>query len=372
MELHVELPLARFALDVRLESSARALGVFGPSGSGKTSLLEALAGWRRPRAGRIALGGRVWFDARTGIDLSPAERRIGFVPQDALLFPHLDVRANVLAGSARGGHELFERAVEALELEPLLAQYPRSLSGGERQRVALARALGSGPELLLLDEPLAALDLALRRRILPWLIRVRERFDVPLVFVSHDPTEVQALCDRVAVLEAGRVRELGPAREVLRRATLGLAGFETVVEGTVRAVLEGTAEVDVGGGLAFRVPAPGARAGDALLFALGADDVLLSTERVERVSARNVLPARVEAVHAAEGAARVELRLGADGTGPWVSAALTPAAVRELELAPGVRAHLIVKAQSCRVLSATAASERQAAASRGGVNSITT
>ena len=371
LQLTVELPLAHFALDVRIESDAHALGVFGASGSGKTTLLEALAGWRRPRAGRIVVDGRVWFDAMARIDLPPAQRRIGFVPQDGLLFPHLDVRANVLAGSERGGRALYARAIEVLELAPLLEQYPRSLSGGERQRVTLARALCSGPALLLLDEPLAALDLALRRRILPWLVRVRERFDVPLLFVSHDATEVQALCDEVAVLDAGSVRALGPTSEVLRAAARGSSSFEHVLSGHVTASSEGTADVVVGSELVFRVAAQGARCGDEVLFALDSEDVLLATERVGRISARNVLPARVERIVEVEPATRVELKLGADGAGPPVSASLTSAAVRELELVPGALAYLVVKAQSCRVLATKARVAGHAALAVGGTISIT-
>lgn len=370
--LDLELPLARFALRVRLASSARALGVFGPSGAGKTSLLETLAGWRRPHAGRIEFDGRAWFDAAARVDVAPGARRVGYVPQDALLFPHLDARANVLAGAAAGEDELFRRAVDVLELAPLLAQRPASLSGGERQRVALARALCSRPALLLLDEPLASLDLALRRRILPWLVRVRESFDVPLVFVSHDPTEVQALCDQVAVLDAGSVRELGPPREVLRRAEHATAAFENVLAGRVLSVRDGAADVLVGAGLVFRVPAGEAREGDELLFAVDADDVLLAAERVARISARNVLAARVERVVAAEGAERVDLALGPDGRGPGFSAALTSAAVRELAVVPGAAMHVIVKTQSCRVLATTRAAADQAASRRGGSTSITT
>ncbi|MEO1369111.1 MAG: ATP-binding cassette domain-containing protein, partial [Acidobacteriota bacterium] len=190
LELDLELPLDRFTLEVRGRFEAPSLGVFGASGAGKTSLLQLIAGLRRPRRGKIRLGDEVWFDSEAGLFVRPEKRRLGYVPQDGLLFPHWDVRQNLLAGAGRveaaaEAREIFRETVALLELDALLERSVTSLSGGERQRVALGRALCSGPSLLLLDEPMASLDLGLRRRLLPFLGRIREELTVPMLLISH-------------------------------------------------------------------------------------------------------------------------------------------------------------------------------------------
>ena len=190
------------ALDERLPKGITAL--FGPSGSGKTTTLDAIAGLRRPRSGTIAVGGRVLFEASRGIDLPPHTRHVGYVPQDTALFPHMNVRRNVLYGRRPGQKLELDAVVRMLEVGDLLERRVPDLSGGERQRVALARALMSAPDLLLLDEPLAAVDVERRRRILPYLLRVRDDLGVPVIYVSHDRSEVDQLADRVIVLDEGR------------------------------------------------------------------------------------------------------------------------------------------------------------------------
>ena len=191
-------------LDERLDSGITAL--FGPSGSGKTTALDAIAGLRRPAAGVISINEHVLFDARAGIDLPPHARHVGYVPQDVALFPHMDVRRNVLYGRRPGQKLALDTVVRMLEVGGLLERRVPDLSGGERQRVALARALMSAPELLLLDEPLAAVDVERRRRILPYLLRVRDDLGIPVIYVSHDRAEVDQLADRVIVLDDGRTR----------------------------------------------------------------------------------------------------------------------------------------------------------------------
>lgn len=213
--IDVRLAQGDFRLDVRERFDARAVALFGPSGSGKTTLLETLAGLRRPTDGRLAVGEHVLFDTAQGLDVPARQRRIGYVPQDLALFPHLDVRRNVLFGAARGARMPVARVLDLLELHPLLDRAPGSLSGGERQRVALARALLSGPDLLLLDEPLAALHVSLRERILDDLRRVRDELRIPLLYVSHDETEVRAIADWVLVLEGGRSIRSGTPADAL-------------------------------------------------------------------------------------------------------------------------------------------------------------
>jgi len=357
LELRLRLPLARFVLDVELTSRARSLGIFGPSGAGKSSLLEALAGWRRPAAGRIAVDGTVFHDSAAGLDLPIEARGIGYVPQDALLLPHWSVGRNVRAGAERNGaadERLFERTVAILEIGPLLERSSLHLSGGERQRVALARALVSRPTLLLLDEPLGSLDLPLRRRILPYLIRVREEFDLPTVFVSHDATEVQALCEEVVVLDQGRAVAQGAPDEVLRRAPDGERSFDNVLAGTVTELGGGGASVALAAGGRAQVPARGLARGDRALFAIGSDEILIALDAPSRISARNVLAAQVERVESArDDVVRVDARLES-GAGARLSVTITRSSAEELGLRPGQGLFLVFKTSSCRVLSAPA------------------
>ena len=223
LAIDVRLSTGGFTLEVAAEVRGRAMAVVGPSGAGKTTLLEIIAGLRRPDRGRVAVGAHVVFDAAARIDEPARRRRIGYVPQDLALFPHLDVRRNVLFGAnrrssaagARSEMLTLERVAGVLDLAPLLDRRIETLSGGERQRAALARALLSGPDLLLLDEPLAALHVALRERILRDLQRVRDELETPLVYVSHDAGEVRAIADHVLVLDAGRVLRAGPPEVVL-------------------------------------------------------------------------------------------------------------------------------------------------------------
>lgn len=203
------LPLAEFALELDVEFAGQVTGVFGPSGSGKTSLLDLVAGLRRPRTGLIRLGDRVLTDTAHRAHVPVRRRRMGYVPQDLALFPHLSVGGNLRYGyRANGeGHALFslEHVTEVLEIGPLVTRGVNELSGGEKQRVALARALLSSPELLLLDEPLASLDQKLKRRIVPYLQRIRDEFGLPMLYVSHDAEEIAALCQEVWLLERGRI-----------------------------------------------------------------------------------------------------------------------------------------------------------------------
>jgi molybdate transport system ATP-binding protein len=209
---NISLPLAEFALEVDLELSSQVTAIFGPSGAGKTSLLDLIAGLRRPRSALIQLGERVLTDTARGLAVPPRAREMGYVPQDLALFPHLPTLKNLLYGckaAERGGLFSYEHVAEVLEIGPLAGRRVMELSGGEKRRVALGRALLSSPKLLLLDEPLAGLDAALKAKIIPYLARVRDEFRVPMLYVSHDRQEVQALCDEVVELERGRVRSRG-------------------------------------------------------------------------------------------------------------------------------------------------------------------
>lgn len=211
-----------FDLKVDARAEGTVIGLFGPSGSGKTSLLDLIAGLRRPAAGAIRLDGTTLTDLAAGVDLPARKRGIGYVPQDLALFPHLTTRRNVLYGVIGKPIEhptlTLQHVMQVLELKPLQQRAITTLSGGEQRRVALARALMSRPRLLLLDEPLSGLDDALKDKTLDLLKRVREEFNVPMIYVSHAPEEVTALCDRLIVLEAGRVLRAGTPAELFEEA----------------------------------------------------------------------------------------------------------------------------------------------------------
>jgi molybdate transport system ATP-binding protein len=215
IELDFELTQGTFDLHVRARLGGRASALFGASGAGKTTTLDAIAGLRTPRRGVIRVGDHALFASEERINLPARDRHVGYVPQDVALFPHMNVRRNLMYGRHPGSSPELARVTKMLEIQPLLDRRVDQLSGGERQRVALGRALMSGPSLLLLDEPLAAVDVPLRRRILPYLLRVRDELRVPIIYVSHDRDEVQALADEVLLIEAGRVVSVGPPQEVL-------------------------------------------------------------------------------------------------------------------------------------------------------------
>jgi molybdate transport system ATP-binding protein len=215
----VRLPLAGFSLEIDAVFDRPITGIFGPSGAGKTSLLDLIAGLRPPQAGRVQLDDKVLFDSAVRQNLPPRFRRIGYVPQDLALFPHLSVRANLAYGYRQPTPEntliTLEHVSEVMEIMHLLERRVTNLSGGEQQRVAFARAILSGPRVLLLDEPMSSLDSRLKQRLIPFLLRIRDEFRIPLIYVTHDASELTALCDEVLVLENGRVVERGSPVDVL-------------------------------------------------------------------------------------------------------------------------------------------------------------
>jgi molybdate transport system ATP-binding protein len=368
-----------FALDVDLAAPAGFTVVFGPSGAGKTTLLDCIAGLATPEEGTIRVGERVFFDAASGVNLPVAKRNVGYVFQDLALFPHLSVEGNVAYGldhvASPGRGQRIAAILEDLHITHLRGHRPREISGGERQRVALARSLVTDPCVLLLDEPLAALDAPTKSRIVEDLRAWNDAHHIPILYVTHSREEVFALGDRVVVLEAGRVLAQGTPHEVLsapRQQTIAqLAGFENVFEATVVAAHEdrgtmtcrllvadrpgekrqdqqrrGLRASDASTtGVELETPLVRAEAGARLRIGIRAGDILLATRRPEGLSARNLLPGRITSLARRD----VILAAGVD-VGVEMEVHLTLAACDALQLAPGHEVWLVVKTHSCHLM----------------------
>lgn len=346
-----------FTLEARFGVSGGVTALFGRSGSGKTTLVNAVGGLIRPDRARIAAGGRLLVDSEAGLFVPPHRRRIGTVFQEGRLFPHLSVRQNLMIGRlltprrARlaGGPEL-DQVVDLLGLAPLLGRRPAGLSGGEKQRVAIGRALLAHPRLLLMDEPLASLDEARKREILPALERLRDEVGVPIVYVSHSLAEVARLATTIVVLEAGRVAAVGPVTEVLG-GRLGLVPLTGDPDGgtalDARVVAHDAAfgltrlATPVGDLVVPRLAQP---VGAPVRALVRARDVMLCLDRPHAISALNVLPGTVAEVGAGVGAgvgAWVEVRLACGRGG--LLARVTRRSAAELGLAPGRPVHAVIK-----------------------------
>jgi molybdate transport system ATP-binding protein len=355
--LHVSVSKRWPAFSLEASFTAPLPGVtalFGRSGSGKTTLINLIAGLLAPDSGEIRLGDQVLTDTRRGIAVAVEQRRMGYVFQDARLFPHLTVEGNLRYGEKRAGTAPpvigFEEIVALLGLVTLLQRKPRQLSGGERQRVSLGRALLSHPRLLLLDEPLTSLDVARREEVVPYLVALRDRLSVPMVYVSHDFDEVLRLATHVVLLDAGRVLAYGAVNEISLHPQLqhivGPDLVGAVVEGVVTRLdpQRGSAELAVGTGtlqVALRDVPLGARVRLQLL----ARDVILATQPVQGLSVRNALASTVIAIADDEfGGVLVKLDVG----GALVLARITHAAREALNLRPGDAAWTLVKAVSTR------------------------
>lgn len=346
IELQLTLRLPQFSLEVACGLPGRVHAVVGPSGSGKTTLLESIAGIRGGLSGRIVVGETVFLDTARGVDVPPERRRVGFVPQEAALFPHLNVRRNLLFARHRDG---LEAIANTLEIAPLLERFPGGLSGGERQRVALARALMSRPRLLLLDEPLAALDQPLRERLLLYLRRVRDQFQIPMIYVTHQIVEAMALSDFAVVLSRGRIAASGPAEEVLHDpAVAGRDAVENVLMvGEPRHFPErGITEVSTAEGLGLALPYDEERdLRFPLMISVSGDDVVVFTEEPRAISARNVLRATVARITPAGGA--VDLAVD---TPRRLYVRATREAAEELKLREGLEVWLALRAHAIRVI----------------------
>jgi molybdate transport system ATP-binding protein len=343
IEIDIRLPLAPFMLDVRCSLTANVTAVAGPSGSGKTSLIESIAGLRRAR-GRIAIDDVTLLDSEGGIDLPPERRAIGYVPQDAALFPHLRVAENIRFGG--DDRDRFDSLVAALELAPLLGRAPASLSGGERQRVALARALMTRPRLLLLDEPMASIDQPFRERILVYLRRVRD-LGVPMIYVTHQPFEALALSSWCVILREGRVAGEGPSRAVLAQPSVA-GNIENVFEVSEprHEPEKGITRTTTSHGLALVLPYD--QVADAtfpLVVRISADDVVVFGERPSSISSRNVFEGTVASLRINEGIVDLTVE-----TPEPLQVRITRAAADDLKLIEGARVWLALRSRAFRIV----------------------
>lgn len=312
IEVDIKHKLGAFALNATFNAPDGVAALFGRSGSGKTSIINAIAGLSRPIAGRIALNGRVLF--ADGVFVPPHERRVGYVFQDARLFPHMSVLHNLRYG---GTHDE-ARVIELLGLGAILDRRPKLLSGGEKQRVAIGRALMCNPELLLLDEPLAALDAARKSEILPYLESLRDSVGVPMIYVSHQIAEVARLATTLVVLQDGKVQKAGPIDDVLSNpgsvALLGRADAGAILTGRVAShdPVDALTLVTTTAGEVL-IQGQHGRVGDRLRLRVPAQDIILSIDAPSGISALNALPVTIADIKPGDGPAlAVSLRAGDD------------------------------------------------------------
>ena len=379
--LAIYIRLSREEFSLRFDAELQLEGVtavFGPSGAGKTTLLRVLAGLEKGAVGRVALGGELWQDTDRSVMVPPHERHLGFVFQDGRLFPHLSVEGNLLFaaqrsrrrnrgahgdGRARSGRGLIgsrpgrdrktgaltasehsmDSVVKALDLKGLLGRKPDTLSGGEIQRVAMARALLTAPRVMLLDEPLSALDVRRKAEIIPYVERLAGDFDVPVLYVTHNVDEVARLASSMVLLAEGRLAAMGGVAEILERVELwpitGRIEAGSVLEAIAGETRDGITSLGVEGET-LRVPALGVGAGTPVHLRVQARDVAISIERPERLSIRNILSARLVSMEFSE-PPFVELLL--DVHGQHLRSRVTREAVEDLGLREGQTVFALIK-----------------------------
>ncbi|MCY4488881.1 MAG: molybdenum ABC transporter ATP-binding protein [Deltaproteobacteria bacterium] len=351
LEVDVERRLGDFRIEARFRSDRGVTALFGRSGAGKTSIVNMVSGLLKPDRGRIEVDGHVLFDSAGGIDLPPWKRRIGYVFQEGRLFPHLTVRRNLLYGlrfaPAAERYLTIEQVVALLDLSALLPRRPWSLSGGEKQRVAVGRALLSNPRVLLMDEPLASLDVLMKREILPYVERLDE-MGIPILYVSHSLDEVSRLARNLVLVSAGRVAAAGEVDEILNRLELWSPEDETET-GTMLTTRVARHDAEAGithlefRGGELRVPLAEIPEGVAVRVWIRARDVGVATERPRGLSLRNVLRGTLVEIGGdrADAGPVTELRVRIGDT--TLTALVTRGAVRELALAPGQEVYALIK-----------------------------
>jgi molybdate transport system ATP-binding protein len=349
-------PRDGFALHADFEAAPGTTILFGASGAGKTTILDCIAGLQAPDEGSIRTGEAALFDSAANINLPPNRRRIAYLLQTLALFPHMSVEQNVRYGLANLDAAERERRIaeilESFHISTLARRRPSEISGGERQRVALARALVTRPRVLLLDEPLTALDKPTKARIIEDLRAWNQQFRIPILYVTHDREEVFALGERMLVLENGRIVAQGLPHDVLQRPELEsvaqLAGFENVFDCTVdaRNAEQGTMSCRIAGTqVELEVPLTRVVPGRKVRVGIRAGDIMLATAPPQRLSARNVISGEIRSLER-----RDVMVIARVDCGAIFEVHLTLGAVRSLALATGSRVWLVLKTYSCRVL----------------------
>jgi len=356
MLLRCRVPLAHFELDIDVSFDARLASIFGPSGSGKTTILDAIAGLRNIKTGEIEINGRTLFSSAQGINRPPQERGVGYVPQEGALFPHLSVRNNILFGATRDTFGKskdisLNHVLDVLEIGNLLDRPVTKLSGGEAQRVALARAILSQPQLLLMDEPLASLDITLKEKILPYLARVRDEFEIPMIYVTHSLAEVLTLADWVLMIKQGQLVTQGVPKEALRSSHAILEIPEEQFENVFTVSLvdsdvdAGRTKVRMQTGEELFIPYVAQPPGPVFQIRISADDTIVATRNPEGTSAGNVLPGIIRRIDMREGQAMLMVLAGEE-----FYVKVTAAAVKKLGLVVDCPVFLMMKARSFRLL----------------------
>ena len=347
LDFNLRLQQGDFELDVSARFSDGITAVFGPSGAGKTTLLGCLSGMLVPDQGHIKLAGQTLFSSRDRVRVPPQCLRAVMVFQDGQLFPHMTVRENVEYGYRLTAPE--HRVIDPVELceflgiSAMLDRDPSTLSGGERQRVALARAVATSPRLLLLDEPVASLDVRLRNSVVAYLKEVHERYGIPMIYVSHSLSDVIALAPNALVLEQGRVKSFGPVMDLVSEVTgssrVGSEDIDNLFVGTISE----SGAIDIGGVEVIAQPG-GYREGDRVAVSISASDIVLSLDRPHRISARNILRGVVQRVEIGEYAAFAFVDAGQEFV-----VELTADAVNALDVRAGADVYVIFKTSSITI-----------------------
>jgi molybdate transport system ATP-binding protein len=349
-----------FVLDAAFEAFPGFTILFGASGAGKTTVLDCIAGLTNPDSGRIAIGDRTLFDFSRGLDVTPAKRRVGYVFQTLALFPHMTVEQNVVYGlfhlpsSERTART--QAILQAFHIGHLAERSAREISGGESQRTALARTLVTDPEVLLLDEPLAALDAPTKGQIIDDLREWNLAHRIPILYVTHSREEVFALGERVIVLDAGHIVAQGTPHEIMtapRQETVAqLAGFENIFDATVEAMHpeRGSMLCKIGETVQIETPLVRTEAGSKLRVGIRAGDILLATSLPAGLSARNVIPGRIASLEQRDVMISARVACGSANAAVEMEVHLTLAARDSLQLASGKEVWLVIKTYSCHLM----------------------
>lgn len=358
MELRFYHQRPNFTLDIdAVLPEHGTIGIYGPSGAGKSTLLAMIAGLIKPSEGLLMLDGECLFDSKRSINLPIHQRRIGMVFQDSRLFPHLNVRDNLNYGfnllAAKERHLGFSQIVELLEIGNLLSQKPHQLSGGEKQRVALGRALLTSPRLLLLDEPLASLDVRLKHQILPFLRRIKHEINTPMIYVSHAIDEILYLTSQIAMIDKGEILAVGQFNEVIHdERVLALAqtlGLENVLHTRVSMHHHNDGYTVATIGTQFlNIPPINAAIGDLVSVSIAASNIALSVQRITGVTIQNQLIGTVTAIQQVAARILVSVDIGTE-----IIAEVTTKAVIDMQIKQGSTIYCLIKTQSIHSLAIT-------------------